>query len=267
MWRPWPFGNRSPRRIEPAQVDDGWRIYAIGDVHGRLDLLDDLLGRLAEDVAAAPPGLRCQVVYLGDYVDRGPDSRGVIDRLLHAPAPAGVQPFFLMGNHERSLLDFLDTPAAAAQWLEYGGLACLRSYGVGASLGLRGADRLAAVRDAFADALPQAHLHFLRSMQQTHRNGDYLFVHAGIRPGVTLDRQVEEDLLWIREPFLGSRADYGVRVIHGHSVTAQPQVRDNRIGIDTGAFAGGPLTACVLEGAAVRFLQSGSVAFPQHFVG
>lgn len=260
MWRPWPFADRPAHRTDPARVEDGWRIYAIGDIHGRLDLLDDLLGQIAEDVALAPPGLRCKVVYLGDIVDRGHDSRGVIERLLHAPAPAGVDPVFLMGNHERILLNFLDAPAEAAPWLDYGGLACLHSYGVAASLGLRDPDRLTVVRDAFADALPAAHLHFLRSMRQTHRSGDYLFVHAGIRPGVPLERQVEEDLLWIREPFLGSRKDHGVRVVHGHSVTEQPQVRDNRIGIDTGAFAGGPLTACVLQDAAVRFVCSGKGA-------
>jgi serine/threonine protein phosphatase 1 len=233
------------------RVPEGERVYAVGDLHGRIDLLVAMQRLIQADAAARPPA-RLSVVYLGDYVDRGLDSPAVIDRLIDHPLP-GFASIHLLGNHEDTMLRFHDGELAmAASWLHYGGQETLRSYGIAISRGVS----LEGLRERLAHALPARHLAFLRGLALQHRAGDYLFVHAGIRPGLALDKQRRDDLLWIREPFLASLADHGVTVVHGHTITAEPERHGQRIGIDTGAYATGRLTALVLEGEEQRFLQT-----------
>ena len=235
-----------------ARTPPGMRIYAIGDVHGCDELLAQVHGRIAEDLRRRPAGEH-RIVHVGDYVDRGPKSSAVIERLLRLrEADAGV--VCLSGNHEDTLLHFLGDPEDwAATFLGYGGVATMASYGVLAREEYD-AGGLMHLRDRFATALPAEHLAFFRGLPLTARIGDFLFCHAGIRPGVPLDRQTPEDLRWIREEFLDDRRDHGVVVVHGHTPADAPEVRRNRINIDTGAFFSGRLTCVVLEGTAYRFL-------------
>ncbi|MGH6967708.1 MAG: metallophosphoesterase family protein [Stellaceae bacterium] len=238
----------------PPTAPDGSRIYAVGDVHGRLDLLSRLHELVAADAARAPARRRV-IVYLGDYVDRGPESRGVIELLMHRPLP-GFERVHLMGNHEDYLLQFLERAEVGPHWCSYGGIETLASYGVRLlPFAARVAD-FEAARLALADKIPPAHVAFMRSLKLTHTEGGYLFVHAGIKPGVALADQQAEDLLWIRNAFLDSTEDFGACVVHGHTIAEAPQRRANRIGIDTGAFATGKLTALVLDGSEQRFIQT-----------
>ncbi len=243
----------SPRTPPAPGVPEDTLVYAVGDIHGRLDLLERLHDRIAAD-AAASPAARKTVVYLGDYVDRGADSRGVIDLLLAAPVP-GLEAVHLMGNHEALLLGFLDDAGTAGLWFANGGDDTLLSYGVDPRQAPGADDPPVRLQEAFRRSLPASHLEFLRALRPSFALGDYLFVHAGIRPGVPLDAQDRDDLLWIRDGFLHSDADHGKVVVHGHSATREPEVRANRIGIDTGAVYGGRLTALALHGAERRFLQ------------
>lgn len=241
--------------VEPVKpfLPESHRIYCIGDIHGRLDLLKDLHG-LVRDDASEFTGKK-QLVYLGDYIDRGNDSKGVIELLLADP-PDGFERVCLLGNHEQTMLDFLQHPRAVAAWLTYGGRAALHSYGIQ----VRGDPARAAldeVRDELERHLPQAHLEFLQSLLLMHIEGSYCFVHAGIRPGVPLQEQRNEDLLWIREDFTESAIIHDHIIVHGHSITPEVDWRPNRIGIDTGAFQSGVLTCLVLEGKEQRLLQTG----------
>ncbi|MBI1179403.1 MAG: serine/threonine protein phosphatase [Alphaproteobacteria bacterium] len=238
------------RRRKFVQAPPRTCLYAVGDVHGRADLLDDLLGRI-QDHAARYAGFRKMLITLGDYVDRGPDSRGVVDRLL-AP-PAGFEAVHLMGNHEDMMLRFLSQPADGGVWFQNGGGETMASYGVPLDEGWS-LDQARTVRDRLAAALPAAHLAFLRGLDTSHVEGDYLFVHAGVRPGVPLQRQDPDDMMWIRDEFLRSSRDHGKVVVHGHSVAFAPEEfpsadRPSRIGIDTGAYATGRLTCLALVGA------------------
>ncbi len=232
----------------PATLPPGTRVYAVGDVHGCLDQLAAIHAAIAEDLAARPtrdPWL----IHLGDFVDRGPDSAGVIARLVDAPAPAGISAVInLIGNHEDLMLAAIDTAtdAAVQLWMMNGGANSLHSWGI--SLGTE--------PTTWAARLPPAHLAFLRGLALHHTIGGYLFVHAGLRPGVPLAQQSRHDQLWIREPFLSSTADHGSVVVHGHTPRARPEIRRNRIGIDTGAVMGGVLTCAALEADRVAFLQS-----------
>lgn len=237
----------------PAQAPAGSRIYAVGDIHGRIDLLARLRSMIVEDASRHPTG-RKLVVYLGDYVDRGPDSRGVIDLLAREPLP-GFESVFLKGNHEDSMLRFLGDPGVAAAWMAYGGEATLYSYGVRPPDSRRVEDVLGAQK-AFAQALPPEHLAFLEDLKLVHVEGDYAFVHAGFRAGVPIALQDPEDMMWIRNEFLFSDADFGKVAVHGHTITDRPEIRPNRIGIDTGAFATGTLTCLALEGTERRFLAT-----------
>ena len=240
-------------RGRKPSVGAGAVVYAVGDVHGRADLLDRLLARVRED-AATRPERRKVLVFLGDYVDRGPDSRRVID-LLAAEDPYGPERVFLKGNHEDAMLGFLAAPETGIQWLGFGGAATLRSYGVDPSAAHIDGD-LDRLRRELARALPRSHRRFLDRLALCHEEGDYLFVHAGVRPGIPLDRQDPDDLIWIRGAFLESREDFGKTVVHGHSIAPRPELRANRIGIDTGAFATGVLTCLVLRGARRAFIQT-----------
>lgn len=245
------FGNTE----KPAtRVPDGMRVYAIGDIHG----CDDLLGRLLEAIDADRHTSRAadiRYVFLGDYVDRGTQSREVVERLIgfKAREPATI---FLKGNHDATLLEFLGEPDVLQTWRGFGGLETLQSYGVNAFEMMRDGAGAEAVRDRFADALPPAHLRFLRGLATSATIGDYLFVHAGIRPNLPIGEQSEQDLLWIRDEFLRSRADHGKIVVHGHTPSERPEIMSNRIGIDTGAYMTGRLTCLALEGTERRFLTT-----------
>jgi serine/threonine protein phosphatase 1 len=226
------------------------RLYVIGDVHGRADLLDRMVGAITNDLAARPAA-DSLVVTVGDYVDRGPDSRGVIERLRRNPFPTRF--IALKGNHELLLEGFLHDPQVAEHWRRFGGLETLQSYGVPVGDVMRGREYLAAAR-ALAQAIPEEHFDFLGSLRTSLTVGKYFICHAGVRPGVPLDRQSEEDLLWIREPFLASRADFGRIVVHGHTPTEQPELLPNRINVDTGAFMTGRLTCAAIDADGVRFI-------------
>jgi serine/threonine protein phosphatase 1 len=246
------FGPGRERAGPPPTVPAGARVYAVGDIHGRAGLLSEMHGLILADAATSDAERRV-VVYLGDYVDRGLESRQVVDVLLDEPLP-GFESVHLKGNHEEFMLVFLEDTGVGTGWLNNGGNATLYSYGVGLDEAAGVAERLEAARVDLASKLPPRHLGFLGSLRLTHEEGDYLFVHAGIRPGIPLERQHEEDILWIRDDFLDSTRDHGKIIVHGHSITTDPEVRPNRIGIDTGAFGSGTLTCLVLEGAEREFL-------------
>jgi len=192
------------------------------------------------------------IVYLGDYVDRGPDSKGIIDLLINAPLP-GFEAIHLMGNHELEMLQFVQGDAPRFDWLSYGGLETLRSYGVEPPRKLAAREH---IRATFTAALPEAHRAFFRRLRHSHQEGDFFLAHAGILPGIPLDEQKPDDLMWIRAPFLKSDADFGKIVIHGHTIVERPEIRHNRIGIDTGAFRSGRLTAIVLQDGNIDFLKT-----------
>ncbi len=235
-------------------IGPGKRVYAIGDIHGRLDLLLRLEAMIRDDLAKAQH-LRSVAVYLGDYVDRGSESRAVLDHLLDRSLPVD-EVVHLLGNHEDAMRRFLDDLWIGETWMGFGGRETLESYGVSPDRGLLGTKRMKEAQIAFARALPARHRAFLDDLRLWHVEGSYLFVHAGIRPGVPLERQDRETLIWIRHEFLESDADHGHVVVHGHSIREEPEIRPNRIGIDTGACFSGRLTALVLEGAERRFLST-----------
>lgn len=232
----------------------GKRLYAVGDIHGRRDLLDDLLAQIEADIAARPIATAV-LVFLGDLIDRGSNSAGVIDR-LYAMEDFPARCLFLTGNHEEVLLRVLDGEEGVAyDWLGFGGDAFVESYGLSAAaLKAMEEPRIAA---ALKQAIPPEHIEFLREFGDTVRFGDFLLVHAGIRPGVAIEDQQPQDLRWIRHPFLSDGHDHGCVVIHGHTVTDEVDRRSNRIGIDTGAYRTGILTTIVVEGDDVRFLATG----------
>ena len=246
-----PFGRRT--KAPPAAVPPGVRVYAIGDSHGCVAHLRALHAAILEDAAAADGDIeRRVIVYLGDYIDRGPDSRGLVGMLIEAPLP-DFESVFLLGNHDATLLRLIDEGQAPQTWILNGAFDTLESYGVDPAIWTEGS---AALRAAVKARVPPTHVAFLRGLKLSHIEGDYFFAHAGIRPGVAFEDQVAEDLLWIRDPFLKSKADHGKVVVHGHTPSVAPEVRSNRIGIDTGAVYGGVLTALVLEGTGRRFLQA-----------
>lgn len=233
-------------------ISDSGRVYAIGDIHGRADLLDRMVALISHDLEANPAG-ECLTVTIGDYVDRGPDSRGVLDRLVRNPFPT---PFIaLKGNHEALLQAFLDDPSVAEHWRPLGGLETLHSYRVPVGELMLGKNYEQAAK-ALRAALPEAHFEFLASLTTSVVIGRYFMCHAGVRPGVPLERQSVEDLLWIRDEFLSSTVDFGKIVVHGHTPTERPEIWPNRINIDTGAFATGRLTCVVLESPQPRFLTT-----------
>jgi serine/threonine protein phosphatase 1 len=229
----------------------------VGDVHGRLDLLEDLLSKVHADLQHRPAA-KVLLVLVGDLIDRGPKSAQVIERLRTYRKP-GVRPVFILGNHEEVLLRIIDGDRSLiSSWLQFGGLQCLESYGVDPP-GLRGRASAELV-DAIRAAIPPEHVEFLRSFVDSCRFGDYLFVHAGIRPGVALEQQRQSDLRWIREPFLFDDTDHGFVVVHGHTISSEVEERPNRIGIDTGAYRSGVLTALAIEGSERRLIATGEVA-------
>ena len=228
----------------PAGLPPGRRVYAIGDIHGCSARLDALHALIADDLVRRPIAAPL-LVHIGDYVDRGPDSAKVVHRLAQGPPIPGVQIVNLLGNHEHTMMAALaGDRAAGTDWLYQGGRETLTSYGIDPD----------GPREAWAGAVPADHLAWLNGLTLWHREGGYLFVHAGIRPGVELESQAIDDLLRIRQPFLYAEHQSGVVVVHGHTPVREVTIRRNRIAIDTGAVFGGRLSCVVLEGAAAGVL-------------
>ena len=230
----------------------GLRIYAIGDIHGRLDLLNELLSKIDADIALRPTS-KALYVFLGDYIDRGPSSRETIDRLIeHGEKNESV---FLRGNHEMIAVRCLSDRNLFDKWMRLGGLETLVSYGIAPGL-LANGRQIVQLQAAFHSALPQSHFQFFRDLQLFYASGDFFFAHAGVKPHVSLSLQKEQDLLWIREEFLTSNEDFGKIVIHGHTPTREIEVQQNRINIDTGAFATGRLTCLVMEDSSLSVIDT-----------
>ena len=257
------FGSKKPKANTALNLDrphesvpPGQIHYAIGDVHGRLDLLRALLKKIETD-AALEPDKTIHLTFLGDYVDRGQESRGVIDLLTTLKQDGGKQVTAIKGNHEEALLSFLEDPSSGAAWSEHGGGETLRSYGVEPPKDAADEEGWSAARDALAASLPLAHLAFLHDLRLFSTAGDYVFVHAGVRPGVPLEDQDEHDLLWIRRSFMqGPRALDQQVVVHGHTPATEPALGPGRVGVDTGAYATGVLTAARLEDDRIGFIQT-----------
>jgi serine/threonine protein phosphatase 1 len=251
--RPALAAGEQPRIAgRPPSLPQGIRIYTIGDIHGRLDLLDKLLGRIAQDQSSRPVE-RPIFVFLGDYIDRGKWSRETIDRLISQGA--AHESVFLRGNHELIAANFQADPTKMEQWMRLGGRETLASYGVRPEqFSRRG--RMEAAQAAFHQALPAAHQQFFDSLRDSFTCGDYFFAHAGARPYVELSQQTEYDLLWIRSEFLNSTYDFGKIIVHGHTPTSKVEIRPNRINIDTGAFATDCLSCLVLEGVELALIDT-----------
>jgi serine/threonine protein phosphatase 1 len=250
--QPAPRDDRRRRRLDLGDRPVSFPIYAIGDVHGSLDLLLQAERKILADMAgSSSPAL---VILLGDYVDRGRDSCGVLQHLLQPP-PAPLRRIALCGNHEQLFSDFLENPQDNMHWLDFGGRQTLLSYGVDIDYFLhKGRLRLQPFKDALIGAVPQTHRQLLSSLPIYARIGPYIFVHAGLRPGIPLEVQTDEDMLWIREPFLSEGAGLDLLVIHGHTPVAEPESGPQRIGIDTGAFTTGRLTVLKLSDAGLYLI-------------
>jgi serine/threonine protein phosphatase 1 len=243
--------ERTPAVPTTRRVPDGTLLYCVGDIHGR----DDLLGQMAEHVEADTKTRsfdHAVTVFLGDYIDRGPGSIRVVERLASGEWPTPI--IALAGNHEDFLVTFLGDAGFLAFWRSQGGLETLHSYGVDVGPAMAGRD-FEEVQAAFTVCFPKQHRDFLEALKDSAVIGDYFFCHAGVRPGVALDRQDRGDLLNIREPFLSSDAEHGKLVVHGHTPAVAPEIRPNRIGIDTAAYATGCLSCLVLEQDQQRFLD------------
>jgi serine/threonine protein phosphatase 1 len=257
------FGWGAKRRSSASPPSTGGPlIYAIGDIHGRLDLLEDLLGQIARDMAATPSDEKPVLVFLGDYVDRGAYSRGVIECAMRICALENVEVRALKGNHEQAMLAFLANPEFGPTWLQNGGAATLVSYGVAAPQARTTSDLWTETRDALERAMPPGHLAFLQNLELCVEYGDYIFVHAGLRPGVPIERQTEQDMLWIRNEFLEERRPFSKMVVHGHTPEPEPYAGPVRMGLDTGAYATGVLTAARLFGQDRRFIQASAHGDP-----
>lgn len=234
-------------------IQENRRVYCIGDIHGCVDLLANIHQLIIED-SKAYTGEKI-AVYLGDYIDRGLHSKEVVDLLLNKPL-TGFKSIYLRGNHEQVLLDFLNfDPNIATQWFNFGGQATFFSYGVSIA-GIPFGKKLIQLQKDLADKIPTEHLSFYTQLNFYYECGDYFFVHAGIKPKVSLKRQSELDMMWIRDEFLNSNARYTKMIVHGHSITDEAVILPNRIGIDTGAYMSGKLTCLVLEGDKKRFITA-----------
>jgi serine/threonine protein phosphatase 1 len=230
----------------PGNLPAGVRVYAIGDIHGCAERLAALHAQIAGDCMLRPVP-RAVIVYLGDYIDRGPDSAGVVEMLTGPPPVPDAQVVTLMGNHERCMLDAVGgSLPSQTDWMFNGGGPALKSWRI---------DPMAPW-STWNDLIPQRHLEFIEGLALSFRLGGYFFVHAGVRPGMALDSQAASDLMSIRHMFLSSEADFGAVVVHGHTPADDPVVRANRIGVDTGAVFGGKLTCVVLEGERIGFIQA-----------
>jgi serine/threonine protein phosphatase 1 len=239
--------TRKPRR---PRTPVGVRIYAIGDIHGRADLLEDALKRIDTDLANSRTSVSVEV-FLGDYIDRGPESRRVLDQLVARKRTH--QTVFLKGNHETFLMDFIVDPTILSAWERLGGLETLMSYGVVPSINSNHFSQVQLAAD-LNRTFPESHRAFLAALKSSFTCGDFFFVHAGVRPGIPLAKQKEEDLLWIRDDFLVCEDDFSKIIVHGHTPVRQPDIRPNRINIDTGAYVTGQLTCLRLEDEEIRLI-------------
>lgn len=236
---------------------DGKIVYAVGDIHGRYDLFKELLRAIVADAEEHARGRQPTLILLGDYIDRGPQSAEVLAAMDWLRRSDRFATHLLIGNHERTMLGFLEDPASSGKWLDYGGDATLRSYGITVPPSPFDEAELVAARDDLLSRMPAAHLQLLQSLESIVTIGDYAFVHAGVRPRVPLDAQKQEDLLWIREDFLECSHPFEKRIVHGHTwIGAEPEVYDNRIGLDTGAYLTGVLTGIRLEDGTGTLLRA-----------
>jgi serine/threonine protein phosphatase 1 len=231
-------GLSSRHRKRLARVPQGTRVYAVGDVHGRADLLAQLFSEIDADLKAHPVS-RAIHVFLGDYIDRGPDSRQVLDLLLARNQRHAM--IFLRGNHEVLIEEFLRNPASFAIWRNTGGIETLLSYGIRPPSNPDAVEQRMLAQQ-LAEVLPPAHRQFLQGLKRSFSCGDFFFVHAGVRPGVPLSQQADEDLFWIRDEFLNSKERFGKIIVHGHNPAMDVEFHSNRINIDTGAFVTGRLS-------------------------
>ena len=252
MWNAW--SSKSRKRL--AQIPRGMRVYAVGDVHGRADLLAQLFSEIDADLRAHPAP-EAMHIFLGDYIDRGPYSRQVIDLLVDRSQLHKT--IFLRGNHEVLAEEFLRNPETFAAWRDVGGIETLLSYGIRPSSNLD-APEPAMLAKRLADVLPPPHRQFFRNLGRSFICGDFFFVHAGVRPGVPLSQQADEDLFWIRDEFLNSEERFGKIIVHGHNPVMEVEFRSNRINIDTGAFVTGRLSCLRIESDPALFNI-------HHFVG
>ena len=225
------------------RLPEGIRIYALGDIHGRADLLKELFAVIDADLARSPVPRPIQV-FLGDYVDRGPDAAGALDLLIERSRH--FETVCLKGNHEAFMLEVLRDPGKLSEWSKFGGLPTLMAYGVQPSLNPSSAEQVALI-ETLTKHMPQEHLRFLEGLRPSFICGDFFFVHAGVRPGIPLNEQTEADMLWIRDEFLDSQENFGKFVVHGHTPVRVPDIRPNRINIDTGAYATGNLTLLTIQ--------------------
>lgn len=247
----------------------GELVYAIGDVHGCYELLRDVLARLAADYGERARGRRPILIFLGDYVDRGPHSARVMEALAWLQRRDDLEIHFLKGNHEQALLEFLDAPERGGPWMGFGGAETLLSYGVAPPPADAPPDVYAQARDELLERMPASHLRLLLGLELMVMIGDYAFVHAGIRPGTSLEAQEEADLLWIRRGFVDQPGPFGKVIVHGHTwLSEQPQLSEHRLGLDTGAYATGVLTAARIEDGEFEILQAagGDVWTPREVV-
>lgn len=238
----------------PPKVPEDVTVWAIGDVHGRLDLLRPLVSAIMDEARALPG--RKIVIFLGDYIDRGPDSRGVIHFLMTLPRDAAIEWRFLMGNHEETMLDFLDDPSVGARWCEYGGGTTLASYGLKTPDLRHKPEAWARLGADLEHRLIVGEREFLENLELTVTVGDYFFAHAGARPGQPLDRQTTRDLMWIRDSFLDSEVAFDRVVVHGHTPTREVHSDHRRVGVDTKAYASGVLSAVRFSGESRWVIQA-----------
>ncbi|MGY3499903.1 metallophosphoesterase family protein [Bradyrhizobium sp. USDA 4471] len=234
---------RSPRSKSKPKLPEGLRIYAISDVHGCADLLQQMFKVIDRDLTTIG-SRRALHIFLGDYIDRGPDSKRTIELLIERGLKH--ESVFLRGNHEAFLLDVLQDPARLNEWRQFGGLQTLTSYGLRPSLNPHPAEQEELIQ-RLAQAIPPHHMKFFHGLRPRFVCGDFFFVHAGVKPGVALGSQQEQDLLWIREEFLESKQNFGKYIVHGHTPVQQPDIRPNRVNIDTGAYATGNLTLLTIQ--------------------
>ncbi len=248
-----PLSNQPTAQKKPLGPEDT-RIYAIGDIHGRLDLIERLHQEIRTDVLGCKAE-RKLLVYLGDYIDRGFHSREVIDYLISQPMQ-GFEYIYLLGNHEYAMQLFMKYPERMAAWLNWGGASTLQSYGVNFYTNQNVMKSLKLLAEELSAAVPENHKEFLKNLKPYHQEGDYVFVHAGIKPGKGLEDQSIEDLTMIRDEFIHSSTEFPFTVVFGHSIFDEPFVKNGRVGIDTGAYFSGKLTACVIENEVSRFIST-----------
>lgn len=247
---------RPKTKTKGAPSTDGRLVYAIGDIHGRADALEGLIDIIKDDMGLSARSAPPLLIFLGDYVDRGPKSKDVVDIIIKLQTNPSFEVVVLKGNHEEAILRFMQEPDFGPVWADYGGLATLASYGINPPLGRTDQAAWNSASEQLSQLMPKAHFDFYRRLDLMTTVGDYAFVHAGVRPGVPLSDQTERDLLWIRDDFLSATGKFEKIIVHGHTPTEDPQKTKSRIGIDTGAYATGVLTAVRLDDEGSIFLQS-----------